>query len=424
MIGGAMIKFKRIILFLIMIGWLSGVHPTFAQEVKPGETIGPNNWKKVEGMIANYYLDRIKHGQTILIGTPGVYTLPQEYLDATNKYSKQVKLDENDGLVGYVSGQPFPNIDPRDPKAGLKVIWNHYWRFRGDDFTSGRVAGQGENFKRFVIFENGNEVEAESANSTLRPVGRTTVPPIPGFPEALKQGIENLTLTAAMYPRDSAGTTILTQRYVDPTKWDDTWVFIPSIRRVRRSSTSQRCATLAPTDYNLDDIISGFNGKVPHFTYKLLRKQKVISISDWGEKSLPPRDRGDFFPKDMVWRTTDVLVVEQVSKDPNYCYSKRVMYAPTETMITFTMIQIYDRKGELWKEIQVSESDYDHKKRAGVTKGILNSAYVTMRNHQTARTTITAIPVGSNVFNMGLNPSQFSLSEISQGFRGRDIVNF
>jgi hypothetical protein len=338
--------------------------------------------------------------------------------------SKQVRLDANDGLIGYVSGQPFPNIDPKDPKAGLKIIWNHYWRFRGDDFSSGRIAGKGENFKRYVIFENGNEVEAETANSSLRPVGRITVPPIPGFPEALKEGIEQLSLSSTMYPRDSAGTTIFTQRYGDPTKSDDLWLFIPSIRRVRRSSTAQRCATVAPTDYNQDDIISGFNGKVPNFTFKLLRKQRVISISDWGGKPLPPRKHGDFFPQDMVWRPTDTWVVESVSKDPNYCYSKRILYVPTETMVSFTMIQVYDRKGELWKEMQVSASDYDHAKLSGVTKGILNANYVTLGNLQTGRVTITAIADGSTIFNMGLRPNQFSLSEISQGFRGRDIVNF
>lgn len=411
------------ILSLLMAGYFH--QRVLAQELKPGETIGPNNWKKIEGMITTYYLERIKKGQTILIGAPGLYTVPQEYTDATHKYSKQVKIDENDGLVGYVSGQPFPNIDPKDPKAGLKILWNHFRRFRGDDFTSGRIAGKGSNFRRIVLFENGDEVEAETANSTLRADGRTTVPPIPAFPEALKQGIQEYTLSATMYPRDSAGTTILQQRYTDPTKLDDNWVFIPSIRRVRRSSTSQRCATLAPTDYNLDDVISGFNGKVPSFTYKLLGKQKVLAVHNWGGKVLPTRKKGDYFPEDVTWGQTDAWVVEQVSKDPSYCYSKRVMWVvDPEVMISFSMIRNYDRKGELWKEMQVSASDYDHKKLSGVTKGILNANYVTLMNHQTGRVTITAIADGSTLFNMGITPQQFSLGEISQGFRGRDLIRF
>jgi hypothetical protein len=396
-----------------------------AQELKQGETIGPNNWKKIEGMITTYYLDRIKKGQTILIGGKGIYTVPQEYINATEKYSKQAKLDENDGISGYIAGQPFPNIDPKDPKAGLKIIWNHFWRFRGDDFTSGHIAGKGSNFKRYLIFENGNEVEAETANSTLRAMGRMLVPPIPAFPEAVKAQIFEYTLSSTQYPRDSAGTTILQQRYVDPTKPDDQWIYIPSIRRVRRNSTSQRCATLAPTDYTLDDIVSGFNGKVPNFTYKLLGKQKVLGISDWGGKNLPPRKHGDYFPQDVAWTQTDAWVVEQSSKDPAYCYSKRVMYVvDPEVMISFTMIKNYDRKGELWKEMQVSASDYDHKKLTGVTKGVLNANYVTLMNHQTGRVTITAIADGSTLFNMGLTPAQFSLAEISQGFRGRDVVRF
>jgi hypothetical protein len=75
------------------------------------------------------------------------------------------------------------------------------------------------------------------------------------------------------YPRDAAGTTTLEIRYDDPKKSDDLYIYIPSIRRIRRATTTQRCQTLAPSEFNLDDINS-FNGKITDFNYKLLGEKK------------------------------------------------------------------------------------------------------------------------------------------------------
>ena len=47
----------------------------------------------------------------------------------------------------------------------------------------------------------------------------------------------------------------------------------PSIRRIRRATTTQRCQTLAPSEFNLDDINS-FNGKITDFNYKFLGEKK------------------------------------------------------------------------------------------------------------------------------------------------------
>ena len=210
-------------------------------------------------------------------------------------------------------------------------------------------------------------------------------------------------------------------RYTDPTQWDDMWVFIPSIRRVRRFPTSQRCATLAPTDYNSDDSGRGFNGKVPHFINKLIGKQRLLVVSDWGGKPYPGRDHGDFFPKDMVWRPHETWVVEQVSKDPGYCYSKRVVSLDPVTF-QIPRVQDYDRKGELWKDLVVSYDWLDLERFSGMKPGYrLIPVHVSMKNVQTGRITMSIIPAGFN-FNMGLQPRQFSIPTIEQGIRGASLI--
>jgi hypothetical protein len=302
----------------------------------------------------------------------------------------------------------------------LKVAWNFYWRWVGDDFSVAQVGNTGYNYKRIIIFESKNEVEAETGLYNLRAIGRLSVPPIGAFPDAREKGVEYYFMQASTYPRDTAGTTFLLQRYVDPMKWDDMWVFVPSIRRVRRFPTSQRCSTLAPTDYNWDDS-QLFNGKVPHFTYKLIGKQKMLVVSDWEGKSPPPRKQGDFFPQELKWRPTDFWVVEQVSKDPAYCYSKRVLYIEPLTSIGLIW-KNYDRKGELWKEGMVAYDGIDLKKFSGMTKGTkLTPVYVTLRNLQTGRDSLSVIP-GGYTFNMGLTPREFSLPTIEQGIRGASLI--
>src|SRR5258708_9142162 len=52
---------------------------------------------------------------------------PAPYQQATEKYSGQVSLDENDSLKNYVAGLPFPSIDAADPKAAVKIAYNWRW---------------------------------------------------------------------------------------------------------------------------------------------------------------------------------------------------------------------------------------------------------------------------------------------------------
>jgi hypothetical protein len=51
--------------------------------------------------------------------------MPRAYREATEANSGQVKLSP-DGrrLENYVAGMPFPDIDPNDPQAAAKVMWN------------------------------------------------------------------------------------------------------------------------------------------------------------------------------------------------------------------------------------------------------------------------------------------------------------
>ena len=98
-------------------------------DLKPGDTVGPENWEKAKGMVGENLLNRIRQGYSFKIKEPKNFKLPKEYLEATERYSAQVRLSNNGELLNYVAGLPFPNFDHTDQQAGLKLAWNFYWRW-------------------------------------------------------------------------------------------------------------------------------------------------------------------------------------------------------------------------------------------------------------------------------------------------------
>jgi hypothetical protein len=78
--------------------------------------------------------------------------------------------------------------------------------------------------------------------------------------EGFAKGTEFREYTGFTSPFDIAGTAFLILRYDDPRKADDSWAYIPSLRRVRRISVEVKSDSLLGTDHTLEDFY-GFNGR-------------------------------------------------------------------------------------------------------------------------------------------------------------------
>src|SRR5260370_31262742 len=64
----------------------------------------------------------------MLLGKPKEPVFDPRYVEATKKYSAQVKYDpKTREVTGWVAGLPFPEISESDPDAGEKVMWNFYY---------------------------------------------------------------------------------------------------------------------------------------------------------------------------------------------------------------------------------------------------------------------------------------------------------
>jgi hypothetical protein len=404
-----------VLLFLLTFCFLPISFPGYARglwaaevDLKPGDTIGPENWWKAQGMVGENLLNRIKQGYTLQIKQGRSMGVPKEYNAATGRYSGEARLGSNGELLNYVAGLPFPDVHLTDPQIGLKMAWNFYWRWIGDDYRTGGGTGKGK-IVRYAIEKDGSERRADVLHHTMKTRGRVTLdakPRIGGY-----EHIDWMQLRADEYPRDTAGTTTLEIRYADPKREDDLYIYVPSIRRVRRAPPIQRCATIAPSEFNFDDINS-FGGKVTDFNYRFLGRSKMLG--NFAQEQVPfYRKSGDYLPLKESWEIVEAYGLEITPKDPSYCYPRKVIYFDVQTFETFWTM-IWDAKGSYWKE------QFAFRSPVTLPDGQLavSVGTVVIINVQNGRSTLVD---AVRSYNQGYQPSLFTLATLQTVMRGGAI---
>ncbi len=344
-----------VIAFALM---LLGTAPVARADVVAGDKITDQNMDKLKDLVSPGMEWCIKHGWPITITDPKRIEWPQAYKEATEKYAGQVKLAADGlSLQNYVAGLPFPNLDPKDPQIAYKIMWNYDYHFlttddvdlRNFDADTGSIADHGPlTVERHFLLDHFRRLFWN---------GRLYVDPKPEKPNANgyrgQQGLYPI-----LEPFDLKGVGALGNRYIDPAKQDDSWLYLPSLRRVRRLSTAQRSDALFGQDTDVDSYF-GYAGHIAWMDWKFLGEKDVIAAfhaqhypAKWNEKV--------DWAFDDVWEKRHVYVIEGISKLPQYAYSKRVIYIDKESWIV-PFSDIYDRSGELWK---IWINDFSFRKRA------------------------------------------------------------
>ena len=94
-------------------------------DVKPGDKITAANVGEIKDLVSPGIEWLVEHGMPITVVETKPIELPKRYREATEKYSGQVKLSPDGRRIeGWVAGLPFPKIDPADPQAAQKIMWN------------------------------------------------------------------------------------------------------------------------------------------------------------------------------------------------------------------------------------------------------------------------------------------------------------
>jgi hypothetical protein len=289
---------------------------------------------------------------TVEVGPTRDYPLPKKFREDTEKYAGQTKLvkTSNGGwtIEGYTAGVPFPN--PTEPGLAAKVMYNSWLVFRPailHYYTYDWIVDQYDN------------VSKEETDDTWYQLSHLSEP---GMPVDLPYA--NGVLFAARYlvaaPEQSKYTTELQLQSADPSKFQETYVFLPSLRRSLRLSSAARCSPVLGTDYVQDDggwMPTNFD---PHYlgSKKLLTvvmdPAKAYSASAYigggGTKSgsLPGWPKAGTNKWEL--RDYDIIDLQPLPILGAYCYSHRVFYVDKQTKITaMAGSEGYDRTGKLYK---------------------------------------------------------------------------
>lgn len=332
---------------LIVVGVLLGLVPSVLADAQPGDLITSANLDSVQSLISPGVEWALKHGMTMKIKATAAVQLPKRYAEATEKYSNQVKLSANGlKIENYTAGMPFPDIDPNDPQAALKIMWNYEYRpFFIDDFREGDFGS----YTGPMNYEKAMTVERALWIGDVRRLyynGRLFVDPKPELPNP--EGVRyKESLHPIMSPFDLKGIGLLDIRYIDAARQDDTWLYMPQLRRVRRLSSAQRSDALFGQDADADSFF-GYSGHIAWMDWKLLGVKEVLGAlhtENWPVKQCP--GGGDFIFCDS-WEKRPVYIIEGVSKLPQYAFSKRILFIDRQAWLTLYS-DMYDRAGQLWK---------------------------------------------------------------------------
>jgi Protein of unknown function (DUF1329) len=344
-----------LLILLPLIVAAAGTAAAGENSIPPGTVITAQNWQQykefmpdgMQVLFAGTPFWKMPPDFRMEIGPTSSYPLPDAYLENTKKYSHLVQIKDLPGgghtIDGYVAGLPFP--EPAEPLKGYKILVNLWYRYVPYLFC-------GNDDHRYLITRSGQVTGARWEQVFRRLSHISAVGQPINDPRA--QGIDYSEYAMQLDPEQDKYTEILTLYYVDPTKPEDDFVFVPKLRRVIRQSSNSRCAPISNSDFTPDDL-TGFNGGIARFQATYLRDQQILmllnaSLPHYGDLS---NYYGMFFPKPQVgkWEVRDSYVIDTrriPSLQAGYCYGKQIMWIDKHV---YSMVwkDVYNSKMRLFK---------------------------------------------------------------------------
>jgi hypothetical protein len=353
--------------------------------LQDGDLLGRDNWEAAQGLLPDDILTHYKRGEygnrILALDRPGQRRLenPPDFRQASDANRGRYALTPAGTIIerasgtqpAFVTGLPFPDIDPADAQAGTKIVWNYFYAmwYRGDYhfLTELVMLGRGGVERRIVT-----DVRQRMYDGA--PEARTRPNPDNLF-------LQNMARVTG--PADLAGTLSLTWRSRQPDRQDSYWTYVPGLRRPRQVSPLNRSDGFLGSDISIDDG-PFFDGKMENFTFRLVGRQDQLVLVDpytiRGEVEMIPVTAGGgwrtvwkpvprigaddpgwkglpWAPVSAVLARRPVWVVEAVAKDPKYLFGRLVLRFDTETYFG-SWASKYDRAGSLLISYQVSMGPY------------------------------------------------------------------
>jgi Protein of unknown function (DUF1329) len=328
-------------------------------DIPVGTVINGNNWQKYQQFLPPYvtaafsgdYGVKLPPETKLVVGPFVSVPPPKKFREDTEHFAGTVTLKQlpSGGFVpeNYVAGYPFPT--PAGPNAGIEVVYNYFYQYK--PWLSHRGIISGYNVDRFG---NKNQTQAYQVNTRFRHISD------PGMPQTLPDappGVFHAQYLEISAPEESKYFAQLTMFPDDPSKDEQVFQYIPSLRRSLRSSAASRCAPALGGDAYYDDFNGGFNG-IPSTFHAIMRNAtaKMLWIMPMAQISPPLTDYDILhwgFPNPSVgkWALHPVYEVELrpiPSVLPGYCYPRKVLWFDKQTYQP-TALEMFDKADKFWK---------------------------------------------------------------------------
>jgi outer membrane lipoprotein-sorting protein len=177
-------------------------------------------------------------------------------------------------------------------------------------------------------------------------------------------------------PADVKGTSFMSWTYGDGSS-DDMWIYLPALRKVKRISSDSKSDYFMGSDFTYDDL----GERHPSLdTHRVLREETIN-----GE---------------------DCYVVESVSKDRDYFYSRTISWVVKDEWFGMKK-EFYDEDGELLKTLTIN--DYEQINGYWVIRDM--KMYNEQKDH-TTRLQLDNVRIGE-----GISDNQFTERMMTRGVR-------
>ncbi len=337
------------------------------ETIPAGTRITTANWQQyrkfmpisLQAFMSGKYFWKMGSGPEdyIEVGPTIPTQLPTKYLADTEKYSGQAQLvklpNGSYNVKNYSAGIPFPN--PTDPDIGGKLLYDLYYTYIPSMYWSSYPVAFVD---RFFNATGSIGIQLFFKLSHVSDTGE----PITN-PQA--NGIYISIYDQQITPEQSKYLTSMAIFPDDPNRVPELYVFLPSLRRSLRLSSTARCSPLQGTDWTNDDQRGGFSGIpnwfIPHFLGE--KKMLFVAHSGWTGNAKESDNylanwvygghaSGFIKPQRSKFELRDVYVLDLVPNTDTksfYCYSHRVLYLDRQLAYTADHVDTWDRNDKLWK---------------------------------------------------------------------------
>jgi hypothetical protein len=428
--------------FLVALSFLAGLAPAHAAPA-PGTWLDTSTSSQAQGLLPKEFLGRYERGEwknQVVEPKAGVLLVDPEWVAAGKENEGKFKLNENGSIrrvdngkePASVYGAPFPNVDPKDPQAATKLIWDYFYNYwaLGNNRTSTGLA-----------WVSRSGIDREATNTVYQKFWDGQKPHRIPAENPMDLLYQQYVTTDA--PADLQGIDTLDWRYRDERR-DSTWSYVPALRRVRQVTPTNRADGFLGSDMSQDDG-GYFDAKPEDFTWKLVGEGEQLFLFDRdaivnGGDALEPLPHGgwratygdvvrfnyqkpDFNPaKELAWAPVadgtvlvkrPVWIIEGTPKDRFYLYGKLVLRIDKEDFTGFgSYVSKYDWQGQLVNSY-LSGARGSWVKKGDDYRNYSSRQFTMAQNWKLDRATVS-VPKESDSL-IQFSPQQFELGILTHG---------